>query len=557
MFQYSAITSNGLAALSGSITDDNILKVTRIEYGDGIIEDLKTATTASAILEIIRNQTSLVNKKCDLSVYKIEKQESSDVRTIVGVVQAASVSEDFNAREAAIYAEYNGQEILFAYFTAVAFIDGEKTDTSNYISKIALSVKPCYFVTNISMANSTEIDYIFDADLSLPTITPTEIEGGYLLEIKDSLGVKNVEIKNRHLAGEGLKEEGDYLTAPVATQTSNGIMTSTDKFKLDGIATGANKYILPKATATTLGGVIVGAGLSVSDGKVSAPVVTQSANGIMIAADKTKLDGLSSTILICSTSKSTTSKTTELNGFTLKSGAVVRVLFQNGNTVAKPTLNLSSTGAKEIRVLRDGKALSITSKYGSINSGAYTWQSNTILDLMYNGTYWIIIGNSTDSQVPTGTIVGGLYADAPAGYLLCNGAEVSISDYQSLYNVIGSLKICKSNTSGMFKLPDLRDRFLQGANNNLGSIIDAGLPNLTGNLGMIDSGGSGGLSADLKDSPSGVFSKTTYKDAESSCNGSGGKRYNVIFSADSSNPVYGNSDTVQPPALTVNYIIKY
>ena len=42
MFQYSAITSYGLAALSGSITDDNTLKVTRIEYGDGIIEELKT-----------------------------------------------------------------------------------------------------------------------------------------------------------------------------------------------------------------------------------------------------------------------------------------------------------------------------------------------------------------------------------------------------------------------------------------------------------------------------------------------------------------------------------
>lgn len=42
-----------------------------------------------------------------------------------------------------------------------------------------------------------------------------------------------------------------------ATSTSAGVMTSADKNKLDGIASGANNYILPVASDSTLGGIKV------------------------------------------------------------------------------------------------------------------------------------------------------------------------------------------------------------------------------------------------------------------------------------------------------------
>ena len=44
---------------------------------------------------------------------------------------------------------------------------------------------------------------------------------------------------------------------PIASATQSGIMSSTDKAKLDGIASGANNYTLPTATETTLGGIKV------------------------------------------------------------------------------------------------------------------------------------------------------------------------------------------------------------------------------------------------------------------------------------------------------------
>ena len=57
----------------------------------------------------------------------------------------------------------------------------------------------------------------------------------------------------------------------VATPTADGLMSSTDKSKLDGIADNANNYSLPIATAATPGGVMIGSGISIdSSGTISA-----------------------------------------------------------------------------------------------------------------------------------------------------------------------------------------------------------------------------------------------------------------------------------------------
>ena len=58
-------------------------------------------------------------------------------------------------------------------------------------------------------------------------------------------------------------------THSVATTSANGLMSSTDKSKLDGIASGANKYSLPTATSSVLGGVKVGSNITNSSGTIS------------------------------------------------------------------------------------------------------------------------------------------------------------------------------------------------------------------------------------------------------------------------------------------------
>lgn len=85
----------------------------------------------------------------------------------------------------------------------------------------------------------------------------------------------------------------------VATNVDNGLMSSEDKVKLNGIADNANNYSLPAATLSTLGGVKIGANLTVTADGVLAGTpnttygeATTSASGLMSSADKTKLNGV-------------------------------------------------------------------------------------------------------------------------------------------------------------------------------------------------------------------------------------------------------------------------
>ena len=54
-----------------------------------------------------------------------------------------------------------------------------------------------------------------------------------------------------------IKADGSQTSVdiPSASHASAGVMTSNDKDKLDGIAVGANKYVLPTATTAALGGI--------------------------------------------------------------------------------------------------------------------------------------------------------------------------------------------------------------------------------------------------------------------------------------------------------------
>ena len=154
---------------------------------------------------------------------------------------------------------------------------------------------------------------------------------------------------------------------------------------------------------------------------------------------------------------------------------------------------------------------------------------------------------------PVGTILSGLYAAAPTGFLLCNGQEVAIADYFELYTVIGSLAECQSENEGMFKVPDLRGRFLQGANGNLGTVKEAGLPNITGEFSIC----SNRSPAATDSAAVGAFGAVSRGFSAQDNISENNYLNRVSFYASRSSAVYGKSDTVQPPAVCVNFIIKY
>ena len=150
-----------------------------------------------------------------------------------------------------------------------------------------------------------------------------------------------------------------------------------------------------------------------------------------------------------------------------------------------------------------------------------------------------------------GDLTGMIFAFAgstiPSGFLLCDGSKVSRTTYKKLFDVIGTT-YGAGDGSTTFTLPNLIDRFLEGSS-AAGSYYSAGLPNITGYSGWNQNG---------KDYDfGGAFKSSTRRAGADVGSGSSTGVWKLNFDASKSNAIYGASSTVQPPALTMRYIIKY
>lgn len=175
----------------------------------------------------------------------------------------------------------------------------------------------------------------------------------------------------------------------------------------------------------------------------------------------------------------------------------------------------------------------ITTETSSYSASVATLNKN-ITDLI----------NCKESFVPTGTIIALQSEEIPLGYLLCDGSEIKISEYEDLYNIIGTTFGQTDSTT--FSLPDLIGKTLFGkkSDNTLGEELEAGLPNITGS----------GIWSKEQSVSGAIYTSWTNNFSGTTEGGTG--RYNE-FDASRSNSIYGKSTTVQPPAIVTNFVIKY
>ena len=92
----------------------------------------------------------------------------------------------------------------------------------------------------------------------------------------------------------------------------------------------------------------------------------------------------------CSTAAATVAKVATIadgsSTFTLEKGARICVKFTNANTVAAPTLNVGGTGAKAIYW------------HGAALDSSQYWQASAVVDFVYNGTQWELVGVAKDNN---------------------------------------------------------------------------------------------------------------------------------------------------------------
>ena len=156
------------------------------------------------------------------------------------------------------------------------------------------------------------------------------------------------------------------------------------------------------------------------------------------------------------------------------------------------------------------------------------------------------------TPVPVGTI--DFAHDVPEGWLECNGAAVSRTKYARLFKKIGT-KYGAGDGSTTFNLPNLHHRVLEGTNttNEVAKYQEAGLPDITGAIGVVASHGRLGVEA-----PQGSFEGWDPMVVADVSTLPKGQVLNtrMNFKASRSNALFGKSDTLRMNTLRLIAIIK-
>lgn len=176
--------------------------------------------------------------------------------------------------------------------------------------------------------------------------------------------------------------------------------------------------------------------------------------------------------------------------------------------------------------------------------------------------------DSTDSTLRRGAVIGEVrwfaMSQPPEGWLVCNGAAVGTSNYAALFAAIGKtftprltstdpdVKNPEYSDPTVFRLPNLMGKVPWGST-SVGTVLDAGLPNITGQATYISSDG-----VDQDRYPdTGCFYWGSYNNTRKTSNTNGSAKRDFKFDASRSSVIYGKSSTVQPPALCLLPCIRY
>jgi len=289
-----------------------------------------------------------------------------------------------------------------------------------------------------------------------------KIKGYFGHALAINVGSDSIDIKLNN--GEGTPSTLNTVTLPLAGATAGkaGLMTSAEKSKLAGIASGAeanvqsdwnvtstssdayikNKPTIPDSTSdlTNDSGFITSADVPspssttpAMDGTAAAGSSTDYARADHVHPTDTsrastsavlqvqRLANHNSTIwhAVCNTAASTAAKvaatiTDAASQFVLETGTVVAVTFIYGNSASNPTLNVNSTEAKQVVIPRN-----VSEHLGGNGTTYNSWGAYETILFTYNGTQWVHVGsgylqyqayNKADAAMPKS---GGTFTGAP------------------------------------------------------------------------------------------------------------------------------------------------
>lgn len=204
-------------------------------------------------------------------------------------------------------------------------------------------------------------------------------------------------------------------THAAATDAAAGFMSAADKEKLDGIATGANKYTLPTASSSTLGGVKTGANITNSSGTIS-----------LTKANVTAALGYTPPTTDTNTWTAFKGATTSAAGTAgyvpaPTAGSANRYFRSDGTWTVPPDTNTNTT----YTLTKSGSTISLTGSDGSKTS---------VTDSDTNTTYSAMKGATSSAAGKTG-LVPAPAAGAATRYLRSDGTWQVPPDTNTTYTL--------------------------------------------------------------------------------------------------------------------------
>lgn len=198
-----------------------------------------------------------------------------------------------------------------------------------------------------------------------------------------------------------------------ATTSDKGLMSASDKQKLNGIESGAQKNavtsVVGQTGAVTAAQVKGAIGIFGTDtnGLVPGPAAADAAKFLMgngtwatpsLSVDfdgtlsKSSTNGVQNKVVTSNlycviNGDSTQQHDITIDGFSFAEGATLRVMFTAACSTSNPTLSVNGSTAYEILACRNGGKVSITATSGKV------WDAYTTLELMWDGSNWVVMGN--------------------------------------------------------------------------------------------------------------------------------------------------------------------
>lgn len=232
-----------------------------------------------------------------------------------------------------------------------------------------------------------------------------------------------------------------------ATQSAAGFMSAADKKKLDGIAEGANKYSLPTATSSVLGGVKTGANITNNSG-----VLSVTADNVKDALGYTPPKQDTNTwrpVVNNLTSDSTTDSLSAAQGKTLKTLVDGKAAMGHTHTwdsvTGKPSTFMPSSHTHGVI-----KSLSVNGTTITCTKDDGTTSTITTQDT--NTTYGTFKGATTSEAGSTGLVIAPVAGNANR-YLRSDGTWAVPPDTNTTYGVFAKATANAAGSTGLVPAP--------------------------------------------------------------------------------------------------------